>query len=61
MDELLPNEDKIIRKVAPEQLEPLRSRGSPSRNLGLKVWVSKLALKNVLNVLNDTIGQRHDG
>jgi hypothetical protein len=26
VDELLPNEDKIIRKVTPEQLEPLRSR-----------------------------------
>jgi hypothetical protein len=26
VDELLPNEDKIIRKVAPEQFEPLRSR-----------------------------------
>jgi hypothetical protein len=36
-DELLSNKDKVIKKVAPEQLEPLRSRGSPSRNLGLKV------------------------
>ena len=36
--------------------------GSPSRNLGFwKDYVGRLALENVLDILDDTIGQRHDG